>query len=421
MNEKFVAAMRRATLSTRASNLAEATRVIQGALLGHAISEERDAGTADIVPPPARSQSKTFLLDPDAELVEPSETSLKASGRREIPPTSDRLRKPLGETIGILRQGRFSTDAPASLAGMGLTGLAGPAALSAVPEGARFEARSFTCAAGTRSFRLYIPSSAPRPPLGLIVMLHGCKQNPDDFAAGTGMNAIAEANGLLVAYPGQTGADNASSCWNWFRPGDQARDRGEPSIIAGITREIMSEFRLERGQVYVAGLSAGGAMAAVMGETYPDIYAAVGIHSGLPCGAANDVISAFAAMRGEAGLPPQKPLRTAASASGKVRTIVFHGTADRTVHPSNAKRIVAAASPNRADLTVSEKADCTAGGRTYTRTVIADPAGSTMVEYWMVDGAGHAWSGGQSAGSYTDPKGPDASSEMVRFFLGQQS
>jgi poly(hydroxyalkanoate) depolymerase family esterase len=301
---------------------------------------------------------------------------------------------------------------------MRLAGLTGRAAPPAVPEGARFEARSFTCAAGTRSYRLYIPASAPKQPRGLVVMLHGCKQNPDDFAAGTGMNAVAEANGLLVAYPGQTGAENASSCWNWFRPGDQKRDSGEPSIIAGMAREIMAEFDIEQRKVYVAGLSAGGAMAAVMGETYPDVFGAVGVHSGLACGSANDVMSALSAMRGDGGLPARNPLRTAAIASGLVRTIVFHGTADRTVHPSNADRILAACAPHHAKVTARKETNLSAGGRAYERTVLADATGSHVVEHWLVKDAGHAWSGGQAAGSYTDPRGPDASSEMVRFFLG---
>jgi poly(hydroxyalkanoate) depolymerase family esterase len=251
-------------------------------------------------------------------------------------------------------------------------------------------------------------------------MLHGCKQNPDDFAMGTGMNAVAEAHGLLVAYPGQTGADNASSCWNWFRPADQMRDAGEPSIIAGITAVIMSEFGLVRDRVFVAGLSAGGAMAAVMGETWPDLYAAVGVHSGLAFGSANDVMSAFSAMRGDLGLPSRTKPRAAAGGASPVRTIVFHGGADRTVHPSNADRIVTAASLTGAEGAVRKEAGCAAGGRTYTKTIVADREGLTAVEYWLVDGAGHAWSGGHAGGSYTDPQGPDASSEMVRFFLDHQ-
>lgn len=421
MNEDFVAAVRRATLSTRASNVAEATRVIQDALAGHAISGRQDGTIPEIVAPPARFGPTPFPVDPDADLVEPADEPAKASARPDLSPTSNRLRKPLGETVRILREGRFATNALASLPGMGLTGSTGLATLPALPEGAQFQTRSFTCMAGTRSYRLYIPASAPNRPRGLVVMLHGCKQNPDDFAAGTGMNAVAEANSLLVAYPGQTGADNASSCWNWFRPGDQGRDSGEPSIIAGITREIMSEFGIERRQVFVAGLSAGGAMAAVMGETYPDIYAGVGIHSGLACGSANDVMSAFAAMRGDAGLPGHTCSRTANGASNPIRTIVFHGAGDRTVHPSNADRIVAAAAPHWADSTVRKESGRGAGGRTYTRTVLVDPAELPVVEHWLVDGAGHAWSGGQAAGSYTDPKGPDASSEMVRFFLSGQT
>lgn len=420
MNEGFAAAMRRATLSTRASNVAEATRVIQAALAGRSASGERCSAIPDIAPPSVRSRSTPFLVDPDAEVVEPWEKPEAVSARPDVSLNSHRLRKPLRETLRILREGRSVTEAIASLPGMNLPGLASPAAPPVVPDGAQFLARSFTCAAGTRSYRLYVPASAPDRPRGLVVMLHGCNQDPDDFAAGTGMNVIAEAHGLLVAYPGQTGADNASSCWNWFRPVDQMRDSGEPSIIAGTTREIMSEFGLDRDQVFVAGLSAGGAMATVMGETYPDIFAAAGIHSGLAYESANDVMSAFSAMRGDAGLPIRTP-RAATGASPRVRTIVFHGGADRTVHPSNADRIVAAAAPPRAEGTVRKESGRGAGGRTYTRTVFVDPLGSTAVEYWLVDGAGHAWSGGQAGGSYTDPKGPDASSEMVRFFLDRQN
>lgn len=313
-------------------------------------------------------------------------------------------------------EGRSATGAFGSLPGINLPGVVKHAP-PLMPDGARFLARSFTCAAGTRSYKLYLPASAPDRPRGLVVMLHGCKQDPDDFAAGTGMNAIAEAQGLMVAYPGQTGSDNASSCWNWFRPGDQMREAGEPAIIAGITEGLMSEFGLDRDGVFVAGVSAGGAMAAVMGECYPDLYAAVGIHSGLAFGSANDVLSAFSAMRGDTSLPSRTKLRAANSAAPRIRTIVFHGSADRAVHPANAERIVAAASLIGEDGIVRKESGRSASGRAYTRTIAVGPDAMPSVEYWLVDGAGHAWSGGQAAGSYTDPLGPNASREMVRFFL----
>lgn len=418
MNDGFVAAMRRATLSTRASNLAEATRVIQDALTGFTGLPSQDIEAPELQAPPHRPGSTPFRVDPNADIVEPPEASRKDTAPPEAPATSYRLRRPLRETLRILREGHLATGSMSSQPGMGLPGLGGSAAPPDIAQGARFEWRSFACAAGTRRYRLYIPSSVAMRPRGLIVMLHGCKQNPDDFATGTDMNTVAEANAMLVAYPGQTGADNASSCWNWFRPGDQRRDSGEPSIIAGLTREIVSDFAVEPDQVFVAGLSAGGAMAAVMGETYPDIYAAVGIHSGLAYGSANDVMSAFSAMRGDVGLGARSPTRVATS---PMRTIVFHGAADRTVHPSNADRIVAAVAPDRAHASLRRETGRRADGRTYTRTIRADPAGLPLVEQWLVDGAGHAWSGGRPTGSYTDPKGPDASSEMLRFFLARQT
>lgn len=304
-----------------------------------------------------------------------------------------------------------------SLHDVGLPGTARQVRQPVIPDGAQFLARSFTCTAGSRSYRLYVPASAPDRPRGLVVMLHGCKQDPEDFAAGTGMNAVAEAYGLVIAYPRQSGADNASSCWNWFRPADQMRDRGEPSIIAGITKDIMWDFGLDRSRVFVAGLSAGGAMAAVMGQTYPDLYSAAGIHSGLAYGSANDVMSAFSSMRGDGGLA-SGPKRLANG--HRLRTIVFQGSADRTVHPSNADRIVAAAAPTGAGCAVRRESGRSAGGRINTRTIVVDPGGNPAVEYWLVEGAGHAWSGGHPSGTYTDPHGPDASCQMVRFFLDVQ-
>ena len=246
-------------------------------------------------------------------------------------------------------------------------------------------------------------------------MLHGCTQSPEDFAAGTGMNALAETHRLLIVYPAQTGGDNAMSCWNWFRPGDQMRGTGEPAIIAGLTESLRDQYAIPADRVFVAGLSAGGAMAAIMGETYPELYGAIGVHSGLAYGSANDAMSAFAVMRGQAGIEPQFPKSARTLESGP-RVIVFHGSADSTVHPSNAERIVAGKGGSGGQTSRSEPG-ALEGTRGYTRLVTKRKDGTHGIESWMIDGAPHAWSGGHPSGSYTDPRGPDASAAMVRFFL----
>jgi poly(hydroxyalkanoate) depolymerase family esterase len=281
-----------------------------------------------------------------------------------------------------------------------------------LPEGAQFRHETHAGAAGSRRYRLYVPARAEAGLQGLVVMLHGCTQSPEDFAAGTGMNAVAERHGLLVAYPAQTGSDNPMSCWNWFRPGDQVRGAGEPAILAGLTEHVRNAFGIGRDRVFVAGLSAGGAMAAIMAEAYPDLYAAAGIHSGLAPGSANDVVSAFAAMQGKAAIQAP-PIRR----PGAARVIVFHGNADPTVHPANADRIVAGLR-GTASVRIERTEHAGVGARrAYTRTVARQADETTAFEAWIVDGAQHAWSGGKPGGSYTDPAGPDASAEMVRFFL----
>jgi poly(hydroxyalkanoate) depolymerase family esterase len=280
-----------------------------------------------------------------------------------------------------------------------------------LPQTGSFDERSYANAAGRRSYRLYIPSAYHGQALPLVVMLHGCTQSPEDFAAGTRMNDLAEEQGFFVAYPKQTRSANASKCWNWFNAADQQRDRGEPSLIAGITRQITADFAVEPGRVFVAGLSAGGAAAAIMGATYPDLYAAVGVHSGLACGAASDVSSAFAAMKRGA-----TPIVT--TSHRIVPTIVFHGDADTTVNPVNGDQVIAQAKAG-ANLRLAVSRGETPGGIGYVRTVQSGEGGRPVLEQWVLHGAGHAWSGGSPAGSYTEPRGPDASREMLRFFRQQ--
>lgn len=279
----------------------------------------------------------------------------------------------------------------------------------------------FTCDAGAMHYKLFIPSGLGDAPPPLIVMLHGCTQSPDDFARGTRMNALAQEHGYVVAYPAQAQSKNASKCWNWFRSHDQQRGRGEPAIIAALTRHLAKVHGLDERRVYVAGLSAGGAMAAVLGSTYPDVYAAIGVHSGLPVGAAHDLPSAFAAMKQGASTPPAG-VQTAYM--DRVPSIVFHGDADTTVDPCNGEAVIAQCIGTPASMRGAESDAVHAtvergsvpGGRTYTRTVFKNPDGSVTAEQWVVHGAAHAWFGGDPAGSYTDPSGPDASKHMLRFF-----
>lgn len=276
------------------------------------------------------------------------------------------------------------------------------------PAGARFETRTHTGPGGSRAYKIYVPSGYKGQPLPLVVMLHGCTQSPDDFARGTRMNEHAEAQLFLVAYPAQDKAANPSRCWNWFNGAEQRREGGEPSLIAGVTREVMSEFSVADGRVFIAGLSAGGAAAAIMGATHPDLYAAIGVHSGLACGAARDLPSALSAMR--QGAP--------GAVSKGVPTIVFHGDRDGTVHPANGDHVIAQRRAGAGETTRVERGE--AAGMAYTRTVHADRDGRAVMEQWLLHGAGHAWSGGDAAGTYADPRGPDASAEMMRFFLAQK-
>ena len=394
MTKDHVAEILRATETLRSGDPAGATAIIQNALAlaGLTATTGDNASNQGV-------RSVTPLGMPLPNAGAPARS------------TDARLRKPLGEVVRTLQEAKNGL----ALKGMPALRLPGHTPDLPMPDGAQFLDQRYSCAAGSRRYRVYIPSTVGDGLQGLIVMLHGCTQTPEDFAAGTGMNALAEEHRLLVVYPAQTGGDNSMSCWNWFRPSDQMRDSGEPAIIAGLTQSLRDEYAVPRDRVFVAGLSAGGAMAAIMGETYPELYAAIGVHSGLAYGSASDTISAFAAMRGQAGPAPSRSSHPADAESGP-RVIVFHGSADTTVHPSNAERIIA---DNGGSIARTSRAAREASGKThgYNRLVVKRGDGTNAVECWMIEGAQHAWSGGHPSGSYTDPRGPDASAAMVRFFL----
>lgn len=278
-----------------------------------------------------------------------------------------------------------------------------------------FTSGHFSNHAGARDYKLYIPSGYHGQALPLVVMLHGCTQNPDDFAAGTNMNRLAEEQLCCVLYPAQPMSANHSKCWNWFKAEDQQREGGEPAIIAGMTRQIIESHRLDASRVYVAGLSAGAAMATTLAMTYPDLFAAVGIHSGLPHGVAQSLPDALGAMQGGTG-PLGGGKAKGVSWASDVPAIIFHGDRDTTVHPSNAERVAAQYRTSRRAGAAVEKGKV-ANGHGYTCTTYHNAKGEPLLEQWQIHGAGHAWSGGSTQGSYTDPKGPNASKEMLRFFL----
>jgi poly(hydroxyalkanoate) depolymerase family esterase len=390
MHARQMTAMAEATRLTRQGRLAEATALIQQTLASSALTRRTpDAPSAGH----ETGNTPGRCPDPPAALPAGQGTQL----RRTLPGWLTRRRTlPSREARDLRRPLR-------------------PAAPAVNRPVGRFEAFSYTNAAGTRAYRLYIPAGHVGGALPLVVMLHGGTQDAAIFAAATGMNDLAERQGFLVAYPEQPPSANAGKYWNWFVPGHQRRDAGEPSLIAGITRQVTEGYGADATRVYVAGFSAGGAMAAVMAAVYPDLYAAAGVHSGLPYAAAANVASAFAAMK-------QGPPRPTRPLARPVPLIVFHGDRDATVVPANAAGLIddalAAARPDGRPGTppTAMTTGQVPGGHAYTRIRYQDPAGAGLAELWTIHQGGHAWSGGVPHGSYTDPRGPDASAEVIRFF-----
>ena len=381
INETIQRALASAGLDTTAGPIHGVTETIRRALAAGGLSD-----TAVPAPAPASAAASDSVIDVVARVVDPGHDDSEPALRSDPP----------------------SGDAQAS---------------------GRFEAHAFSHPAGTRSYKLYVPARASDVPPPMLVMLHGCTQSADDFAAGTQMNPLADAHGLLVVYPEQAAHANPSKCWNWFNPQDQLRGAGEPALLAGLVQDVAARHGADPRRIYVAGLSAGAAMAVILGETYPELFAAVGAHSGLPYASAHDIPSAMAAMKGgRSGLAGLKRMPGAgASPRRQVRhalpLIVFHGDRDHTVQRANAAEIVQQAEDARSAETGDDPLRTTTrratapGGRSYSVTLHADAAGRVHIESWTLHGAGHAWSGGDATGSYTDGTGPNASAEMLRFFL----
>jgi poly(hydroxyalkanoate) depolymerase family esterase len=410
MNAGMQNAMLEAVRLTRAGQLAEATAMLQRTLAAGQPAWPGKVGA---------SRNDKAAIDGECHVVDDEPTAFAAS-------------EPEAKRASTAGFGTFQKKAwpGADMAALQKSwqGFRGPLseplskrAPGPLPEGARFIAGSHSNAAGTRNYKLYIPSGYRGEPLPLIVMLHGCSQDPDDFAAGTRMNALAEKQPCLVVYPAQAQGANGSKCWNWFKPGDQQRDRGEPSLIAGITREVCAKYSVDTRRIYVAGLSSGGAMAATMAISYPELYAAAGIHSGLPHALARDLPSALAMMQQGGASPLGRPAK-GVSAGVPFPAIVFHGDRDTTVHPANGEQVIAqcgarSGGAGAAGARQTVERGRVANGRAYTRTLYHGAEEEPVAEHWLVHGAGHAWAGGSQSGSFTDPSGPDAAGEMMRFFL----
>ena len=419
MNPSQPDSMREATRLTRAGRLAEATRVLLR-MLGTTVRTGKVPRATQTTEPcttsAATAVTSALVLDDCMTEVRTPAGAGRAEDMANAPPRAFEIDpgtvQPRHVGFALLREADAAAEA----------------------EAGEFTSGTHTHASRTLRYKLFVPSGHRGRPLPLVVMLHGCTQNPDDFAAGTGMNEQAREQGFIVLYPEQVPQANPSGCWNWFKHNHQQRGHGEPALLASLTQSVIQRCCIDARRVYIAGLSAGGAMAAIVAAAYPELFAAVGVHSGLPGGAASNVAEALAVMKGGGGgvrlrleaLPFGEGPEVTLNARRRVPTIVFHGDQDQTVHPRNGEQVIAAALGHPAGAPLGSapassrvEHGVSAHGRRYTRHIHHDDDGSAFAEHWLVHGAGHAWSGGQAKGSYTDARGPDATREMLRFFFAQ--
>ena len=419
-NTHFADMLGEATELVHSGNLMEATAAIQRALnnqapLARATSATRAAPATPATPATPASPSAATSAKPAASPWRTAQSSAASNLRSKLKATVE---------DAVVREVRM----PGSWAR--------PAAAPEQPVGKSvreapdsFERVTFVHAGTRHQYRLYVPPGAASDvAMPLVLMLHGCTQNADDFALGTGMNQAAAPANALVLYPVQPRSANPNGCWNWFEPGHQRRGQGEPDLLVAMVRDVMARHPVDAQRVYAAGLSAGGAMAAVLGREYPDVFAAVGVHSGLQAGAANNMMAALSAMNNGAKLGTKS--RPAAHPSGAPHPalIVFHGDADSTVHAKNGEQLVDAALQaalgGKSAVQHEALRGQSDGGQRFTRTVYraagakgADVLADVLAEHWVLHSAGHAWSGGNASGSYTDARGVSATQEMLRFFL----
>lgn len=293
-------------------------------------------------------------------------------------------------------------------------------------------------------YKLYVPTDYhAEKDSPLMVMLHGCKQNPDDFAAGTNMNTLAEQESFLVLYPDMNhmfipsnpSSYNPYGCWNWFLDKNQHREKGHPKVIYTIINHVKNTYSIDSSKVYAVGLSAGASLACILGVTYPDVFSGIGVCSGLAYNAANvffltDPLAQAAKKSMEKGVPdPYECGNSAFQEMGELKkkmpVIVFHGICDTVVHPINGQQVIiqwaqtnflVAGGAGRANiLPILVKSDFM-NGKSYTRHVYGDENGEPLMEFWMINQLGHAWSGGSPNGSFTDPSGPNATHIIWNFF-----